>query len=368
MGNSQTVNESVKGNDEKVDISDGWSSQMGFPLEIPGLSRIGKARVILIAGCGGGFDFTHGLPLFFACRKLGKDVHLANLTFSQIAKSDAEILCRCQDGSRSLVKVTADTKFTDMYCPEKWISLWFREHLKDEVPVYTFGRVGPVPLRKAYKYLIETLKVDLVILVDGGSDSLMAGDEDKLGSLSEDMSSIAAVRPLLSSNLRTPCLKDALLVVLGLGADRYHGVSDAATLRAIAELTRSGGYCGSFCLLSVMEEVELYRKALEFVHRRKPDEKSIVGSFILDSISGQFGDYHSNERTEGSKLFINPLMSMFFFFDLKAVADRIKYLSYVSDATTTSEVLARALQWRDKNANIIRSVEEFPKSGDFGYE
>merc|ERR1719204_1121285 len=109
-----------------------------------------------------------------------------------------------------------------------------------------------------------------------------------------------------------------------------------------------------------MSEVELYRKALEFVHTRMPYEKSIVGSMILDSIAGQFGDYHSNKRTEGSKLFINPLMSMYFFFDLKAIADRIKYLSYITDATTTGEVLSRALQWRDKNKHILRIVEEFP--------
>jgi len=371
MGQSHTVNKVARSsnNDEKVDASDGWCSRMGFPFEIPGLTRIGKAQVILIAGCGGGFDFCHGLPLFFACRKLGKDVHFANLTFASIDKCDADILCCCQDGRRALVKVTADTKFKNSnYCPEKWISCWFRKHLKEEVPVYTFGRVGPLPLRKAYKYLIKALKVDLVLLVDGGSDSLMAGDEDKLGTLSEDISSIAAIRPLLSFTLRPgSCLKDALLVVLGLGADRYHGVSDAATLRAIAELTRSGGYYGSFCLLSGMSEVELYRKALEFVHARMPDEKSIVGSLILDSIAGQFGDYHSNKRTEGTKLFINPLMSMYFFFDLNAVAARIKYLSYVSDAKTTSEVLSRALQWRDKNSSKLRGVEEFPKTGDFSY-
>ena len=41
--------------------------------------------------------------------------------------------------------------------------------------------------------LIEQLQLDTIILVDGGTDSLMRGDEAKLGTPEEDMASIAAV-------------------------------------------------------------------------------------------------------------------------------------------------------------------------------
>lgn len=39
-------------------------------------------------------------------------------------------------------------------------------------------------------------EIDCVILVDGGTDSLMRGDEVELGTPTEDMSSIAAIHQL----------------------------------------------------------------------------------------------------------------------------------------------------------------------------
>ncbi len=40
------------------------------------------------------------------------------------------------------------------------------------------------------------MHIDCVILVDGGTDSLMRGDEKQLGTPTEDMTSIAAVSML----------------------------------------------------------------------------------------------------------------------------------------------------------------------------
>jgi len=342
-----------------------------YPFEAPAFRRLREANVILIAGCGGGFDFTHSLPLLFSLCKLGKEVHLANLSFSDISRCDAKVICSHNEYWKnypSLVKVTADTKFlSPEYCPEKYLSQWFREELGEERPIWTFDRAGPVPLRTAYKKLIETFNVDLVVLIDGGSDSLMAGDEEGLGSLSEDMSSLAAIRPLLDRGRDgSPTLKDAMLLILGLGADRFHGVSDSASLRAIAELTRAGAHCGGFSIVNAMEEVKLYRKALEFIHQRMRYNKSIVGTFILDSISGHFGDHHSNPRTKGSKLFINPLMSMYFFFDLAIVADRVKYMPLIYDCNSTTAVENEAFQWRKKHQLLIRNVEEWPRTHSFG--
>jgi len=343
-----------------------------YPFEVPASRRFREAKVILIAGCGGGFDFTHSLPLLFSLCKLGKEVHLANLSFSYITTCDAKVICRHKGGIwgnyPSLVKVTADTKFESSgYCPEKYLSQWFREELGEERPIWTFDRTGPVPLRRAYKKLIETFNVDLIVLIDGGSDCLMAGDEQGLGSLGEDMSSLAAVRPLLDRDLdKKPVLKDAMLMILGLGADRFHGVSDTASLRAIAELTRAGAHWGGFSLVNAMEEVKLYRKAMGFIHERMRWNKSIVGSFILDSISGHFGDHHSNPRTRGSKLFINPLMSMYFFFDLTIAADRVKYMPQIYDCNSTTAVERQASLWRKKHRMLIRNIEEWPRTHSFG--
>lgn len=48
------------------------------------VTRLKSSRSVLIAGAGGGFDVFSGLPLYFFLRSLGKEVHLANLSWVQI--------------------------------------------------------------------------------------------------------------------------------------------------------------------------------------------------------------------------------------------------------------------------------------------
>ena len=46
---------------------------------------------------------------------------------------------------------------------------------------------------------------------------------------------------------------------------------------------------------------------------------------------GEFGDHHPTPRTAGSKLFLNPLMSMYWCFQLEGVARRCLYLDYLKE-------------------------------------
>jgi hypothetical protein len=66
----------------------------------------------------------------------------------------------------------------------------------------------------------------------------------------------------------------------------------------------------------------LYRKATDYMFDVLRAQRSIVNASILAAIDGQFGDYHATNRTEGSELFINPLMSQYWFFDSDIVASR----------------------------------------------
>lgn len=66
------------------------------------------------------------------------------------------------------------------------------------------------------------------------------------------------------------------------------------------------------------EEVELYRQAAEFTFSRMPDHVSIVSSSILSAIAGEFGDCHATVRTDGSELWINPLMGMYWAFSAES--------------------------------------------------
>lgn len=50
----------------------------------PLFDRLASARRILVAGAGGGFDIYAGLPLALSLMHQGKEVQLANLTFSAV--------------------------------------------------------------------------------------------------------------------------------------------------------------------------------------------------------------------------------------------------------------------------------------------
>lgn len=56
-------------------------------LHLPFFTELDHARIILLAGAGGGFDIFSGLPLYFGLRDAGKQVHLANLSFSSRPRS-----------------------------------------------------------------------------------------------------------------------------------------------------------------------------------------------------------------------------------------------------------------------------------------
>jgi hypothetical protein len=75
------------------------------------------------------------------------------------------------------------------------------------------------PLRAAYRALIGHLGgVDAIVLVDGGTDILMRGDENGLGTPEEDMASLGAVNGLTEVPQR-------LVACIGFGVDSYHGLN-----------------------------------------------------------------------------------------------------------------------------------------------
>jgi hypothetical protein len=273
-------------------------------LHLPALQRLEGARSVLLAGAGGGFDFLAGLPLFFALRDRGVAVHLANLSFSHLHAA--------RWPHPDVARVDRRTPADD-YFPEQALAEWFARRGED-VPIYALRNEGVEPTRRAYEWLARELDLDALVLVDGGSDALLRGDEAGLGTPNEDYTSIAA-----ASRVR---VATRMLVSLGFGVDAYHGVCHAHVLRAVAELTRAGGYLGALSLVPDMPAVRAYEEAASFVQARTDARPSIVTASIRDAIAGHFGDHHSTPRTAGSQLFINPLMALYWFFELDAVASR----------------------------------------------
>lgn len=316
-------------------------------LELPFFKELEKSKDILLAGAGGGFDIFSGLPLYFALEASGKQVHLANLSFSFLPPAQTTKEARL---SPSLLKVTADTPLFTDYFPEKFLSQWFREQGK-EIPIFCFERTGVKPLLASYNALVEHLTLDTIILIDGGTDSLMRGDEIGLGTPQEDTSSIVAVNDV--------AVEHKMLACLGFGVDHFHGVCHAHFLEAVAELTRSHGYMGMFSILEEMREVQLYRRATESVFKSMPQDISIVSSSILSAIAGNYGNHHTTTRTRNSKLWINPLMPVYWCFKLQPVAERLLYRSALKNTETFDDVSGVIKEFRASCKNI-RPREDIP--------
>jgi hypothetical protein len=292
-------------------------------LRLPFFRELEEAKNVLVAGAGGGFDVFCGLPLYFGLRSAGKQVHLANLSFSRLGRQAGRWL------APALVEVTADAEGWGSYFPERCLAQWFRDR-GEEVPIYCFPKVGVLPLAEAYVTLADELEVDTVLLVDGGTDSLMRGDEAGLATPEEDIASLAAVHGL--EGVRK------LLACIGFGIDTFHGLCHVHFLEAVAQLTEAGAFLGAWSLTVDMPEVALYREAVLAAHRAMPDAPSVVSSSILSAVAGKFDDYHVTKRTHGSTLFINPLMILYWGFQLDAVAERLLYPDSLYLTSTSEEV------------------------------
>lgn len=283
---------------------------------LPLLDALAPCQRILLAGAGGGFDVVAGLPLMEYLRGQGKDVFLASLSFSELKKATGRKV-----GS-NVLEVLPDSTGDDEYFPERYLSQWFAER-GDWVPVYSYAASGPMVMLENYRDLVRELNLDSLVLIDGGTDILMRGDEPSLGTPLEDMCSVAAADMLE--------LPFKFVVSLGFGIDVFHEVCHAYVLEAIADMTPSGDFLGAFSLTPDMPEFQAMAEAVEYICKRMPGKESIVMTSVVAAGQGHFGDHHPTPRTEGSRLFLNPLMAMYFGFTLEGLARRCLYLDYLKD-------------------------------------
>ncbi|MEV6395830.1 DUF1152 domain-containing protein [Streptomyces sp. NPDC051907] len=299
----------------------------------PFFSRLESAERILIAGAGGGFDVYAGLPAALSLLHQGKEVHLANLTFSAIEGLPIDDWL-----APDVAVVTPQTALHQPYFPERTLAQWLELHGYRST-VHAFARVGVQPLRAAYRALIERYEIDAVVLVDGGTDILMRGDESGLGTPEEDLTSVAALHGIDGPQ--------RLVLSLGFGVDAYHGVSHGLVLENIAALEADGAYLGAFSVPRATREGALFVDAVAHAQDHTPDHPSIVNGSIAAAVQGAFGDVQFTSRTRGSELFINPLMSIYFAFELEGLARRCLYLDQIEDTHLIRQVSSAIAAFRD---------------------
>ncbi|VVJ18321.1 Uncharacterised protein [Amycolatopsis camponoti] len=310
--------------------------------EPPLFTRLQSARRVLVAGAGGGFDVYAGLPLAVALKAQGKEVHLANLAFSDLNRLDLDDWL-----SPDVATVRPGSAGDDAYFPERTLARWLETQGWPPV-VHAFPRTGARPLRAAYEYLVAHLAVDAVVLVDGGTDILLRGDEAGLGTPEEDMASLAAVAALPDV--------DRLVVSLGFGIDAFHGVCHAHVLENLAALEREGGYLGALSIPSASAEARAYLDAVAHAQLATPDRPSIVQGQIAAALRGEFGNAQFTARTAGSELFVNPLMGVYFSADLAILAANVGYLAELADTDTAVDVALAIEAHRDRVERRPRRV------------
>ena len=310
----------------------------------PILHRLESSERILVAGAGGGFDVMSGLPIAFALEALGKTVFFANMTFTYLGATEAR-----QVGP-GLYEVGANTTGDERYFPEKHLATWLSRRGRRDT-IYAIEKGGLASVRASYASLARLLEVDAVVLVDGGTDILMRGDEAGLGTPVEDITSVLAADAL--------DVPSKLIACVGFGIDAFHGVCHAHFLENVSALARKGAYYGTFALVPEASEVAAWLEAVAFVQARTPGRESIVCASIADAVRGEFGDHHSIPRTResGTELFINPLMSLVWCFELGAVAERVLYRQALEQTKTPFEVMAVIEAFRhETKARARRSI------------
>ena len=260
-------------------------------------------RNILLAGAGGGWDIYGGLPLLHEWRGTNKIV-LAN--FSALVEGfDVRPANAADHPEGKLAEVV-------------------------NMPVYVFGKAGFRTLKAGYEKLLKEHHIDTIILVDGGVDSLMRGDEEGCGTIFQDTISVGVV-----DSLDVPT---KILACVGFGTETEEGVCHYRALENIAALTKDGGFLGACALTANMEAFQFYEEICGKVAAQTKSQ-SHIHSRIIPAVHGDFGQYGDIfDILSDMPPFVSPLAPIYWFFDVAAVARRSLLISAFANTETFAQV------------------------------
>ncbi len=309
-------------------------------LNLPILDQLRDSQSILVAGAGGGFDVYAGLPVYFALKALGKNVHLANYSFSDYLFSSIISTAEVLEGDLLYGLSGSLQRTGNISAPEAYLAQWFEQVRGEKTTIWLFKNAGVEPLRKAYQTLVKHLGIDAIILIDGGVDSLMRGDETGPGTLIEDAISLAAIE-----SLDVPV---KILACVGFGTEVEEGVCHHHALENIAALAKLGAFLGSCALTSQMEAFQLYEAAGRYVWEMPKHARSHISTRIIPAVHGEFGNHHMYPEAREESLFISPLMSLYWFFDAMAVIKRSLLIPQIQDSETVRDAFAVYAMYRTR--------------------
>jgi len=296
---------------------------------------------VLLAGAGGGYDVLGAVPIVLELEAAGHRVHVGSLSFSDLNALSKLRPQGTEEHAAGLWKLSSEAATEDIYCPEAWLASWLSLRAKDERVVWAWHKSGVRPLQAHFDYLHKILSLDAIVLIDGGIDLILRGDESSIGTPAEDLTSLAAARRSTIPIRRVSCL--------GLGAELRDGIQHEQVFFRISELTRLGGYRGASSLVNQCPKGSAYRDAVEFVFAHQTQHRlSHVHRVILDAMAGEFG-------ASAPHVWLSPLLNIFWHFDLDVVADSHLFLEHlaatetIADVTLFIEGLRKSLNIRPKS-------------------
>jgi len=273
---------------------------LNLPVSV--VMKLQKSKNILIMGMGGGFDVFSGLPLYFTLEKMNMKVHLASFTHSSwdAIPNHIDVI----PIASGCVGVSGNLKTPSENFPEAYLSSWFRD---------------------------VNLEIDAILLVDGGVDSIMVGDEEGSGTMLEDTLTLAAVK-----NAEVP-LK--LLSCVGFGTEVEENLCHYLALENMAQLAKDGGFYGSCSLVDFMDSFKQYKAACEHTWNQPGHRTSHVQTRIIPAAEGEFGDYHMFPDEKSSDVFVSPLTSIYWFYNAEAAIYYNKIIPAIESQETFFEVV-----------------------------
>lgn len=274
----------------------------------------------------------------------GKRIALANLTFSDLSRRDDE----AWRGS-ACARIDTSAPGRRDYFPERTLVRWLQsEHL--DWPVYAIARGGVQTVMDGYQHLIAEFAPDALILVDGGTDILLRGDESALGTPEEDAVSLVA-----ASQLQIPT---KLVVTLGFGIDAHHGVAATEVLVRLADLSSRGVYLGALSIPPDSPEGLAYVDAVRHSALHNAARPSIVNGQIVAALQGLAGQPVLPGAPAVTDLFVNPLMAVYFTVQLDELAAQLLYREAILASHSIAEV-SRAIEALRATLTIPRRID-FP--------
>lgn len=337
---------------------------------------------VLIVGVGGGFDFVHSMLLLADLKRRGKKVTFASFSFGdprnysgdvfwangKFADASASATTAPRSFEQPMVVKRIDATHTTLsgdYAPELHLCSFLDQEWPEAAPhsIYAlYARAWTIDgLAKFYEHLVSAHSIDLIIGFDGGTDSLVVGDESGLGDPIEDAVTVAVMARLPVAH--------KLLLTVGFGCDRFNHVSDASSLRAVAELTALGGFLGAVTIDKDGEPFGAYRRALDHIYARQTFRSVLAGATCTAVAGEAFGFAVPAEiqrrvfQSQSSGLYIWPLMALIWAFDPDVVARRSKIIGWIEGATTAAEQAHRFNKGR--GAVAVLPIENFPAQERF---